>query len=168
MEAAAWDDLIRDDGGMEGYKLLNRMEAVAWNWPVLSFRIERHGGAMMGSTRAEVQRWDVDVEKKTATLGKIGWRQQRPMAARSNIKGLVKEILDAIRTGRQDERLTWHGDAEVSVKTRVIYPEKSAFRRTLEGRRKRLREGIASALLEEGWNRLGNDIFRRGATGDKE
>jgi hypothetical protein len=162
--AAAWGDLARDDGGMEGYKLFNRMEAVAWNSPVLSFRIERHGGAMLGSTRAEVQHWHVDVEKQTATLGKVGWRQRRPMAARSNIKGLVYEILDAIRAGREDKRLTWRGESEVSVNTRDIYPERSAFRRTLEGRRKRLREGVASALLTEGWTRLGNDTFRRTTT----
>jgi hypothetical protein len=165
--AAAWDVLAGDDGGMQGYKVLNRMEAVAWNSPVLSFRIERHGGTMMGSTRADVQHWHVDVEKQTVTLGKVGWRQQRPMAGRSNIKRLVMEILDAIRTGRQDERLTWCGEDEVSVKTPEIYPVKSAFKRTLEGRRKRLREGIASALLKEGWSRLGNDTFRRGTAGEK-
>lgn len=29
--AACWDDLVGNDGGMAGYKLMKRMEAVAWN-----------------------------------------------------------------------------------------------------------------------------------------
>jgi hypothetical protein len=46
--AACWDELTGDDGGMEAYKLLNRMEDVAWNPPLLTFVIERHGGTARG------------------------------------------------------------------------------------------------------------------------
>src|ERR1035438_2078306 len=53
--AAAWGDLVGDDGGMVAHKLMNRMKAVTWNSPILSFRIERHGGTVLGSSRGEMQ-----------------------------------------------------------------------------------------------------------------
>jgi hypothetical protein len=55
--AACWDEFTGDYGGMEGYKLLGRMEDVTWGPPVLSFSVERHGGTVMGSSRAELQGW---------------------------------------------------------------------------------------------------------------
>jgi hypothetical protein len=65
--AAVWDDLSGDDGGMEAHKL-SRMENPIWNPPVLTFRIERHGGTVLGSSRAVVQEWTVDLERLTADL----------------------------------------------------------------------------------------------------
>jgi hypothetical protein len=55
--ATCWDDFSGDHGGMEGRKLLGRMEDVAWNLPLLTFTIERHGGTALGSTRATLQEW---------------------------------------------------------------------------------------------------------------
>ena len=49
-----WDDLGGSDCGMAGHKLIGRMEHVEWNPPVLTFTIERHGGTVLGSTRAEL------------------------------------------------------------------------------------------------------------------
>jgi hypothetical protein len=72
------------------------MEAVAWNPPVLTFRIERHGGTVLGSTRAELQHWHVDLERKTASLVKTGRRQLRPMQPRLNVEPLVEEIVRLI------------------------------------------------------------------------
>lgn len=132
--AASWDGLNGDDGGMAGYKLLNRMENVSWRRPVLSFSIERHGGTVMGSTRAELQHWEVDVEKQTATIVKVGHRQLSPMAERVYIKPLAGELLDAIRSGKKDERLAWIGKDEVILRTSDIFPTGSAWRMTLDGR----------------------------------
>jgi hypothetical protein len=73
--AGCWDDLGGvDEGGMQGYKLLNRMEDVVWRPPVLSFVIERHGGTVMGSTRAELQHWSVDVDERTTARSGWSWR----------------------------------------------------------------------------------------------
>jgi hypothetical protein len=41
--AGCWDEFTGDDGGMEGHKLLGRMEAVSWEPPGLVFKSERHG-----------------------------------------------------------------------------------------------------------------------------
>jgi hypothetical protein len=57
--AASWDEFTGDAGGMEGDKLLGRIEDVTWQPPKFTFTIERHGGTLMGSTRAELQDWEV-------------------------------------------------------------------------------------------------------------
>ena len=60
--APVWDALAGDDGGMTSRKLHGRMEVVLWNPPRLTFYIERHGATVLGSSRAEVQEWTVDLE----------------------------------------------------------------------------------------------------------
>jgi hypothetical protein len=158
--AASRDEFTGDDGGMEGNKLLGRMEDVTWQPPKLTFSIERHGGTVMGSTRAELQHWEVNVEKKTAVIVKCGHRQLKPMAKRIYIKPLVESILAAIASGSGNELVEKHEDGTFSLNTTLIFPTGSAVKMTLEGRRKRLREAVASVLLKEGWQRLGNDIFQ--------
>ena len=158
--AGCWDQFTGDDGGMEGYKLLGRMEDVTWQPPKLTFTIERHGGTVMGSSRAELQHWEVNVEQKTAAVVKCGHRQLKPMAERVYIKPLAESILAAIRSGSGNELVEKRDDGTFSLNTTRIFPKGSAVRMTLEGRRKRLREAVAGVLLKEGWQRLGNDIFR--------
>jgi hypothetical protein len=143
-----------------GDKLLGRIEEVVWQPPVLSFTVERHGGTVLGSSRAELQHWEVNLPHKTAIIVKHGHRQLKPMAKRIYIKLLVDRILEAIRTGSETELVWKHADGTVAVKTTTIFPTGSAFRMTLEGRRKRLREAVASVRLKEGWQRLGPDIWR--------
>jgi hypothetical protein len=158
--AACWDEFTVDHGGMEGYKLLGRMEDVGWQPPTLTFTVERHGGTVMGSSRAELQHWEVHVEQKTAAVVKCGHRQLKPMAERIYIKPLAESILAAIRSGSGNELVEKRDDGTFSLNTTRIFPKGSAVRMTLEGRRKRLREAVAGVLLKEGWQRLGNDIFR--------
>jgi hypothetical protein len=158
--AACWHEFRGGDAGMTGQKLLGRMEEVVWEPPILTFKIERHGGTVHGSSRAELQHWEVNLRQETAIIVKHGHRQMKPMAQRIYIKPLVNRLLEAIRTGSETELVSRHGDGTVAVRTTAIFPTGSAVRMTLEGRRKRLREGVAGALLQEGWQRLGPDIFR--------
>jgi hypothetical protein len=158
--AACWDQFTGDDGGMESYKLLNRMEGVAWTPPKVTFAIERHGGTVLGSSRAEMQHWEVDLATKTAILAGTGHRQLYPMDERIYIKPLVDRILAAIRSGSENELVSRHDDGRVFLNTTRIFPKGSAVKMTLEGRRKRLRGAVAGVLLKEGWERLGNDVFR--------
>ncbi len=159
--AAAWNELVSDDGRMEAYKLLNRMEAVVWNSPILSFRIERHGGTVMGSTRAEIQHWTVDVELKTATLVKSGRRQLQPRAKPYPMKGVVAEVTEAIQKGQDDDRLHWDRPDKVTLKTCEVFPKGSAYRMTLEARRTAFRSLVAAVLTKDGWERSGRDKFQR-------
>src|SRR4051794_23604425 len=84
--AGCWDDLRGDYGGMEGYKLLGRMEDGVWNPPVLTFVIERHAGTVNGSTRAELQHWAVNLDEGTSILTRSTHRQLDEMASRMGRK----------------------------------------------------------------------------------
>src|SRR4051794_2545930 len=136
--ATAWEEFQGDDEGMEGYKLLGRMERVEWHPPVLSFTIERHGRTCSGSTRADLQRWSLDVNTRTATCNAAGHRQVWSMAPRVSVKGLAEELADRIVRGEKDDRLSRWEDGSVSVRASSIFPTKSGFKQTVESRRKRL------------------------------
>jgi hypothetical protein len=70
--AVCWHDLDgADQTGMDGGKLIGRMEAVSWEAPILTFKIERHGATMCGSTRADVYTWRVDVNAGTAETDEL-------------------------------------------------------------------------------------------------
>jgi len=148
--AAVWDELSGDDGGMEAHKL-SRMENPIWNPPVLTFRIERHGGTVLGSSRAEVQEWTVDLERLTASVKVARHRQVRPTKPRLDVKLFAADLCSAILTGKQDDRLKWDGTSKVRVLIGKVLPERSAVKETLAYRRKRLRNELSRLLAPEGW-----------------
>jgi hypothetical protein len=159
--AAVWDELSGDDGGMEAYKLLNRMEKPNWNPPVLNFRIERHGGTVLGSSRAEIQEWTVDLDKLTKTVETVGGRQVRPTQPRLDVKPIAADLCSAILTGKQDDRLKWNGNSEVRVLIGRVLPDGSAVKETLAARRKRLRNELTRLLAAEGWKLLSPNVYER-------
>lgn len=67
--AECWAEF--DGAGAESMRAakLHRMEDVSWDPPVLAFVIERHGGTVLGSTRADLQSWGVNVETRTTSCG---------------------------------------------------------------------------------------------------
>ena len=140
--AEVWNDLRCDYGGMAGDKLVGRMEDLQWNPPLLTFRIERHGGTILGSTRAEVQRWAVDLNRQTATCEHAGHRQLSPMAQRVDCGSLAGEIAGKIGSGEADDRLRWLGDGRVRVEVGRIFPAHTGYKQTVQGRRRRLREAL--------------------------
>ena len=74
--ANCWSEFIGGDAErMFPRKLLGRMEEIIWEYPVLEFTIERHGATVMGSTRAELQRWSLDIENKSASVRNQSYRQ---------------------------------------------------------------------------------------------
>ncbi len=164
--AAHWDQFDGSgEGGMEGYKLLNRMEAVTWNPPILSFVVERHGGTVCGSTRAELQHWEVDLDAKTATITKTGHRQLEPVAPRLSIRALADELVELILARKEAERLYWQENGDLQVQARWIFPDGSGYRRTLEGRRMRLCGYIGAALARHGWTKVGWNVFSKASPG---
>ena len=150
--AACWDEFSGDYGGMEGYKLLGRMESVTWQPPLLSFAVERHGRTVAGSSRADLQGWTVNVEAKTIFCEPLGHRQVRPMQPRLKVEPLVEQIVRLIVSKQQDERLHWHDDGSVKVLVGKIIPKDAALRQTLAGRRKRFREKLTGRLEAQGWS----------------
>jgi len=168
--AASWHLLNGSNkGGMEGCKLHGRMENVVWNPPVLKFFVERHGGTMVGSTRAELQHWEVNLDATTAEITKTGYRQLEPMAPRISIKGMEEEIVQAILNGDDDKRFfidSHNGDLVVNAS--AIFRTGSGFKRTVEGRRMRLCNYVADILTEHGWQKVGWNKFRKDNSSFKE
>ena len=137
--SACWDMLGSGlDGGMTAAKLLGRMENADWQPPYLSFEIERHGGTVHGSTRAELQRWIVDVDEGTATRMAPGVRQIRRCAPRLDTLAIARKTAARVKQGKKHESLKWLIPGQ---KVRIFVGQlvNARFQRTLEGRRKRFR-----------------------------
>jgi len=148
-----------NEEGMADYKLLDRIESINWDPPILSFHIERHGGATLGSTRAELQHWEINVKDKTAESSVISHRQLKPMSPRWNAVPVAEEIVKLIIAHKEDERLKWNKDGSVKVQIGKILPKESAVKATLEGRRKRLRKAIDERLIEAGWRKIRENVY---------
>jgi hypothetical protein len=160
--AEIWDNLGGNEGGMTGHKLIGRMEKVEWNPPVLRFVIERHGGTVLGSTRTELQRWTVNLKRQTATCERTGHRQLSPMANRVDVRFIAEEVASKIVAGQADDRLSWTGDGRVRVEVGKIFPERSGYMQTVQGRRRRFREALIEKLSTKGWAHLDRNTFGPG------
>jgi hypothetical protein len=166
--AEVWDDLGGDNGGMAGHKLIRRMARVEWHRPILTFLIERHGGTVLGSTRAELQRWSIDLERQTATCERTGHRQLSPMARRVDVGPIADEIARKIASGEADDQLSWLGDGRVRVEVGKIFPAQSGYKQTVQCRRMRLREALIERLSTKGWAHLGRNTFGLAGACSKE
>jgi hypothetical protein len=151
--AQSWDDIDgSDDGGMRGYKLVGRTEDLHWIPPVLSFRIERHGGFVLGSTRAELQTWAVDLTRNAAEIVGTGRRQLVAMDARLNVTPLAAETAAMILQGCDATRLKWPNPSRVRVLVSEIIP--TTNKQTTEGRRQRFAAALEQHLAPNGWRRV--------------
>ncbi len=159
--AECWNEFRGcNESGMHPGKLRSRMEKVTWNPPRLTFVIERHGATVGGSTRAEVQQWEVDLQAQTVNCETIGRRQLVAMEPRLNVRPLAEEVARLILAGdRQDSRVTWRPDGRLRVNIGRILPEGSAVRETLAGRRRRFRAALDEMLTEAGWHTLGSNVY---------
>jgi len=158
--ADCWDELSGSEReGMEGYKLRRRMENVVWNPPRLEFRIERHGRTVMGSTRADMQHWVVDLAARTATFLKQTHRQIRPMGTRVLVKPIAEEFTRLIITHQKDERLKWYPDGSVRVQIGSLFPGRGSPKQTVAGRRKRFWAELSARLKVEGWVMIKHGVF---------
>lgn len=154
--AGCWDEFVGDYGGMAPHKLHGRMEQVLWKPPMLDFVIERHGATVMGSSRAELQHWTVNIEQKTANMQVVSYRQISPRQASVDINPIAKKLVSLIISGRQDERLQWFADGRVRLLTRRILSSDLVPKQTFEGHRKRLRKAMEKRLAPHGWQCLGS------------
>ena len=156
--AACWDEF---DGGraeaMESWKL-RRMEKPEWKPPVFVSTIERHGGTVLGSTRAELQRWEVNLDTKEASCFPAGRRQVAPTSPRANFQQVAQELAPKILSKQEDERLKWKSDGSVQVVMTRVFPDSVA--QTLSSRSKRLREELLKNLGSE-WQVKPGNLFSR-------
>lgn len=158
--AGCWDTFAGSKAeGMTGGKLYSRVDNIHWNPPVLTFVIERHGGTMHGSTRAERHMWMLNVDTRTASCQNVGYRQVRPMQARLDIRPVAQEIVQLIIGHTKDDRLRWNKDGSVRVQIGKILPKGSAVKQTLNGRRRRFRQTVEEVLRGAGWQKVGPNVY---------
>jgi hypothetical protein len=130
--------------------------------PVLSFTIERHGAMSMGSTRAELQRWRVDLRRRTASCERSrSYRQVVPRAEAVRVEPIAREVADGILAGRTDERLKWQEEETVRVLVTRIFPRDSGYMQTITGRRNRLRAALETLLADAGWREIRRDVYSK-------
>ncbi len=138
--ALRWDDFHGADyGGMEPYKLLDRMERVEWDPPVLSFTIARHGAMAFGSSRATFQRWSLNLHDMTADCDESGYRQLKKPNPPLKVDPIAEEITGAILGHKEHPHLDWLKNGGVRVRTTELLGGQAIPKQTMEGRRKRLR-----------------------------
>jgi hypothetical protein len=131
-------------------------EDVTWSPPLLSFTIERHGGTVLGSTRAEKQRWTLNLESRTADYSQIGFRQLYPKAPKLDVRGLADEVCKAVREGPSSTSrhisggvIVWENDDELTVFHGKIIGGR--YQRTVSDRRKRFRADLETKMKMIGW-----------------
>ena len=157
--ADCWGQFGGDHGGMSGDKLIGRMESVGWDSPLLTFTIERHGGTVMGSTRAELQHWSVNMDDATVELVHVGHRQLQPTADRVSVTEIAADIVQQILSGDDLDHLNREDGGVVHVVMGKLFPSSSGFKQTVQGRRQRLRKTIEEGLKPHGWVHVGRNRF---------
>jgi hypothetical protein len=153
-----------DEAGMAGYKLRGRMERAEWRPPRLTFVIERHGGTVLGSTRADLQHWKVDLDEGTAEITRTGHRQLVPAASAITadmMRAEAERLADLMDERGDDDRVRWYGDGSVKVVVGRVLPD--GPRRTVEGRRRRFRPILDEVLMGRGWEEKDLYVYRRRA-----
>jgi hypothetical protein len=157
----AWPNLriTAGDANLEPRKLLGRTENLRWNPPFLKFEIERHGATVMGSTRAHVYPWSIDLEQGTATMGWPTKRQVEVRDAPLKVQPIAEEIAACILAGRNDPRLKWKTDKNVRVLISHVIP--ATNQQTTSGRRKRFRVALEALIQSHGWTRRSLNRYER-------
>jgi hypothetical protein len=160
----AWPSLkiTTGDANLEPWKLLGRTENLTWNPPLLTFEIERHGATVMGSTKAHVYPWSIDLEQCTATMGWPRMRQVGVKDAPLKVQPIAEKIAACILTGKSDSRLKWKSDTNVRVLIGDVIP--AINQQTTSGRRRRFRVALEVLLLSHGWTRKSVNRYERRAT----
>jgi len=147
----AWSSLSGSLDKSTSADKLYRAENVAWTPPVLTFTLERHGGTVNGSSRAELHHWEVNTETGVAAIVKVGRRQLSPMDSRLNVAALARATRERIVVGEKHESLKWVDDTYVLVVIGNIIP--TTYAQTTSGRRKRFRAALDKEMAEAGWQR---------------
>jgi hypothetical protein len=157
--AEAWEWLEGcDEQRTEAYKL-DRAENLRWQSPTLSFVLERHGATVRGSTRAELHHWEVNLDKRQASIVGHGRRQLRPQAARMDAEAIAAKVAASIISHRKQPWLKWNGAEEVRVVTSRLIPPTNP--QTSSGRRKRFRDALLRRLAPEGWTSPRPNFYKK-------
>jgi hypothetical protein len=159
--ANCWHELEGADQTAMKVSKLHRAEALMWRPPVLSFTIERHGASVLGSSRAELHEWEINLEQATAHVNRGRYRQIGPTAPRLDVKPIVERVCDAVQQGPtsscdlvEKRVVVWTGDHQVSIWHGKLIPG-GGPQQTVAGRRKRFRKELTNRMQDIGWRLVG-------------
>jgi hypothetical protein len=123
--ADSWNELSVDfRGGMQPDKLYRPIESCVWEPPLLTFIIERHGGTVCGSSRADLQEWTINVNTCTAECAVVGHRQIRKLQPKLDLEPLSHEIAELVLQGRalENRPATPITGSNLPIKSRLRFP----------------------------------------------
>ncbi len=161
--AACWHQLHGgNEGGMEPGKLRGRTEDMVWEPPFLRFRVERHGGTALGSSRADLQDWTIDTNEATATVSVGRYRQLHRQEPRLDVRPLAEQLVQLVVDGSDDPRFKRYPHGEIRLLIGEVLPAGSAVLQTLTGRRRRLRAEMSVRLAAAGYEEVGPNRWRPG------
>lgn len=151
--AECWDELeLPNNGGMRADKLLGRTEDLEWEPPRITFVIERHGGMVNGSSRAELQGWSINMETASADFSTHGYRSEETIDVIRKVKPIAEEVADLILNNKMDDRIKW-ADDRVNVKPGIVLPKETWKAKTTNAR-KQFRKELERLLGDHGWTRI--------------
>lgn len=154
--SSCWDEFQGHQvGGMVAYKLHDRTESLEWHPPnQLSFSIERHGGVVLGSTKATKQTWVVDLKERTARMTESAGRVVGKSAKPLDIEPIAQRLAQSIERHATDDYLTWFEDPSCGVRVALraaVRGDGAAANQTIQGRRNRLLKRLRTLLEPIGW-----------------
>ncbi len=129
-----------------------RAENFCWLPPsVISFRLERHGATINGSSRAEIHCWHVNLDDRAAHIARKTYRQVWKSDSRMNCAAWARDIASIILARKDHFGLVWSEERQnVTLKLEILIP--TTYAQTTSGRRKRFRESLVPLLAELGWD----------------
>lgn len=150
LQDGGWDELGGNCVEKTTSDKLYRAENMRLEKPYIKFDLERHGGYVNGSTRSDLHRWKIDLEKGTAGIESRSYRQTEPRDKNYNAKQHADEVSKEILNREDKEYLLWNvSKTECSIRISLLIPE--TVKQTTIGRRKRFRESLKNILESKGW-----------------
>lgn len=150
----AWPNLPGSSDQSTSSDKLWRAEDLRWSPPQITFCLERHGGTVNGSSRADLHYWVVDVKKGEARIARQTYRQLEQNDSRLDCSALARVVADAIGSGDRRTGLVWDdgaqsGEQSVTLKIAELIPTTNL--QTTTARRKRFRKALLPLMDERGW-----------------
>ncbi|OGP93618.1 MAG: hypothetical protein A2157_03795 [Deltaproteobacteria bacterium RBG_16_47_11] len=155
---SGWNELEGSDyEAMEPWKV-KRAEDLRWISPELFFLLERHGATVMGSTRAEMQVWIVNLEKRRAAVEQGVYRQLYPKDKAWHAKSVAEEITNIILSGSPDPRIQRTKSGRIKLISSEIFPS-SVYRQTQQDRIRRFYRELMRILESYGYKRVHGNLL---------
>ena len=137
----------------------DRYEGLFFKPPsTITFTVERHGSAVMGSKYAELQEWSIDLARNASKQQIVGKRRIRPLDKSLDVQTLVDKVASAITTNDTTSTdIIWLNNNKVKVLTSALIPETN--KETTANRRKRFRAALRDELAKSGWHETSPNYF---------